>query len=329
MSRSRAAWLALIAAGIALIPLTVIALRRGRSDVRLRRLLVLVAGAVLGAAAALVIPNTLDWSSDSPYLDTAKSVVNYKEGSGAGRLVQYATTARMTLHHPLLGVGPGNWAVEYPHFAKDNDPSLADNGMTSNPWPSSDWMTFLSERGPAAFALLALAMMALAADGFRGLREDATSDDRLTAAVLLSTLVVLLVVGTFDAVLLLPVPALCAWALLGALSQPSRTRQEIAFTWPRRTAALVLVAVLGGAAVARSAAQLTAMALFSTSTRTSQLERASALDAGSYRIHMRLANGYYGRGNCKKARAHASAAHALYPNAPAAKRIVARCAEGD
>ena len=104
-------------------------------------------------------------------------MVNYKEGSGAGRLVQYGNTLRMSLHHPVFGVGPGNWSVVYPHFAAEHDPSLSREGMTSNPWPSSDWRTFLSERGLAAFVMLMLAMMALVADALRGTRADVDVED--------------------------------------------------------------------------------------------------------------------------------------------------------
>ncbi|MDB4881023.1 MAG: hypothetical protein JWL60_2469 [Gemmatimonadetes bacterium] len=325
MSRSRAAWLALIAGVVVLAVLGVVALRRGRGGIRPGRLLLLPLAAVLGGGASLVLPNTLNWSSDSPYADTAKSVVNYKEGSGQGRLVQYGNTLKMTLHHPLLGVGPGNWAVDYPKFASRRDPSLSTEGMTSNPWPSSDWMTFLSERGPAAFVVLGLALLVLVADGFRGLGAELPVEERLRAATLLGTIAVLLVVGTFDAVLLLPVPALIAWSLLGALSSPARERRVLELSAVRRIAfASLLAAVTAGAAL-RSLAQLSAMDIFSSTSRTAALERAAARDPGSYRIRTRLATGYLNRGNCTRARAHASSARDLFPEAPQPRRILRSC----
>jgi len=325
LSRSRAAWLALIAAAVVLVPLVILALVRGRSGLRFGRLLVLPLAAAIGAALALVLPNTLDWNSESPYLDTAKSVVNYKEGSGHGRLVQYGNSLRMSLHHPLLGVGPGNWAVIYPKFASENDPSLSDDGTTSNPWPSSDWMAFVSERGLIATVMLGLALIALLADGWRALRAGVTPEDRLAACALVGTIVALVVVSLFDAVLLLPAPALLSWAALGALAPVPRERKAIDLSLVRRALLLAFVAVLGALAVWRSAAQLRAMAIYSNSNRTSQLELASSTDPGSYRIHLRLAEGYSRRGSCTKARAHASAARALFPNAPAPKRVLARC----
>ena len=325
LSRSRAAWLALIACVVVMLAFAYLAVRRARGVIRWRRLPLLLVIAVVGGGLGLVVPNTLNWRSDSPYLETARSVVNYREGSGRGRLVQYRNSARMTLYHPVFGVGPGNWAVVYPRFASKGDPSLATDGMTANPWPSSDWITFLSERGPAGFALLALAMVALLVDAVRVLRSDTDPERALAAWALLGTVAVLLVVSTFDAVLLLPAPALIAWGLLGALSPPSRSRVIVELPTSRRIAAMLLVTILGGLAILRSSRQVAAMAVFETSTGAARVERAAALDPGSYRIHMRLADAYARRRSCKNARPHAEAAGALFPNAPAPKRMLAAC----
>jgi len=325
LSRSRAAWLALIACMILLLAFALLAVRRTRGLIRWRRLPLLLAIAAAGGGLALVLPNTLNWKSDSPYLETARSVVNYREGSGRGRLVQYKNSARMSAHHPLFGVGPGNWAVVYPKFASPGDPSLGSDGMTANPWPSSDWMTFLSERGPIAFMLLALAMVALLVEAVRALRTEGDAEQVLAAWALLGTVAVLLVVSTFDAVLLLPAPALVAWALLGALSPSSRSRMVVALPTSRRVAAMLLVAILGGLSIARSSTQLAAMGVFESSTRASRVEPAALLDPGSYRIHLRLAEAYARRGSCADVRIHASAARALFPNAPAPKRLLSGC----
>jgi hypothetical protein len=126
-------------------------------------------------------------------------------------------------------------------------------------------------------------------------------------------------------VLLLPVGALIGWALLGALAPASRQRRVIELTLPRRILALVLIAAIGTLVVLRSGGQLMAMSVYATSARATVLERASTLDPGSYRIQVRLAQLYIGRGDCKHARVHASAAKALFPSSPAARRLVAAC----
>jgi hypothetical protein len=177
----------------------------------------------------------------------------------------------------------------------------------------------------AAFALLALAMVALLVEAVRALRTEEDPEHALSAWALLGTVAVLLVVSTFDAVLLLPAPALIAWGLRGALSPPSRARTTIELPTSRRVAAMLLVAILGGLAIARSSTQLAAMEVFESNTRASRVERAAELDPGSYRIHLRLAESYAKRGSCTNVRIHASAARALFPNAGAPKRLLANC----
>lgn len=325
LSRSRAAWLALIVGMAVMLIAGIIAMRRSDGTLRVRRLILMLFAGAAGGGAALVLPNTLDWKSDSPYADTAHSIVNYKGGSGHGRLIQYGNSLRMTLHHPLLGVGPGNWAVIYPRFASENDPSMGQDGMTSNPWPSSDWVTLLVERGPVSLALFVLAVLALIVDGLRGTANAAGTEERITAAVFLATLVTVLIVGAFDAVLLLPVPALVAWSLLGALAPASKERRTFELGLPRRVLAFVVIAGVAAVIVTRSAAQLGAMSIYATSSRTAELERASAMDPGSYRIHARLAQLYIGRRDCRHSRPHATAARQLFPSSPVAKRLYAAC----
>jgi hypothetical protein len=159
----------------------------------------------------------------------------------------------------------------------------------------------------------------------RALRVDGDPERAMAAWALLGTIAVLLVVSTFDAVLLLPAPALVAWALLGALSPPSRPRAVVPISIPKRLAAILVVLAFGGLAVTRSAAQVAAMSIYSGTTRAREVEHASELDPGSYRIHLRLAEAYARRGSCTNVRAHASAARDLFPNAPAPRRFLAAC----
>jgi O-antigen ligase len=292
LTRSRAGWLA---AAVAVAIFFVLAVREHG-----RRVIAILAIAAAGAGAALIIPNALRWRSDNPYLESVTGVVDYERGSGRGRLVQYEHSLLMAARHPLFGVGPGNWPVVYPVHAARSDPSLSDSeaGMTSNPWPSSDWVAFVAERGLAAAVLLALFFLRL-------LKRDAT---------LLATLAAVIVAGLFDAVLLLPAPALIAWTAFGALCsdrlQPVDSVDPVRDGRLKPVATLVVVICILGAF--RSAAQLTAMEVYATTSDRASLERAARIDPGSYRLQMRLARG--GRRRCE----HALAAHALFPNAQAA-----------
>ena len=325
LSRTRAAWLALMIWGV----LALVTVWRGPSllggTVTVGRLWSSAGAVLAGTALALALPNVLDWRSDNPYLDSVKSVVNYHEGSGAGRLKQYSNSARMAMAHPLLGVGPGNWPVVYPVFARPDDPSISGpTGMTANPWPSSDWVAALAERGIGATIALAVLMLAIGVAGWRA-RDDVLHDGRRLAALAgASVLGIALIEGGFDAVLLLAGPATIVWTAAGALVPRGRAWRAIDLASVRRAFLVLCCGVVTGIAIVLSYGRIRAMSLYEVGTLAS-LERATRLDPGSYRIQLRTADSYLATGQCKEARRHAAAARDLFPHAPGPKRLLAQC----
>jgi len=289
LSRSRAAWLGL-ALGTAVMLYGLWRVRARQSDGKTPlRLTALTAAALLGVTSALFVPNTLEWRSDSPYLDTASGIVNYHSGSGHGRLVQYTRTARMTAAHPFFGVGPGNWMFFYPKYIKGFDPSINyATGLTMNPWPSSDWLAIISERGiPAILALLA----ALAGLFFAAIKSARKEQDSLlcqNGIVLSATIITACAVACFDPVLLLPASSLAVWAAAGALA-PERRHSEIHLSVGWRALCLAAVLIAGAAGVLRNCGQVTAMAVYSGARTMSNVKLAAKLDPGNVRIRTRLA----------------------------------------
>jgi hypothetical protein len=320
LTRSRAAWLA-AAAMLLVYFIAILASPAVRRDGRTwRRLAAIVLFAAGGAAAALVLPNALHWKSENPYLESMKGVANYEKGSGHGRLVQYGNSLIMALRHPLLGVGPGNWPVEYPRHVKRGDRSLdpSDPGMTFNPWPSSDWIAFIAERGITAAVLLGLALLGIVLAAFRRLTSAPDAEEGLLAATLLAMLAAAVVAGMFDAVLLLALPSLIVFATIGALWPDSPVERQAPS--PVVFAALLLCAAIG---VYRSASQIVAMELFATSNDRASLERAARIDPGNYTVQMHLARHGSRRQRCE----HALAARSLYPLAQAARDVSRPCRE--
>jgi hypothetical protein len=124
-----------------------------------------------------------------------------------------------------------------------------------------------------------------------------------------------MVAGAFDAVLLLALPALLVWTALGALTAAEPDARCVP-----RLAALAL-AVLSAIGLVRSAAQLIAIDVFTSGGSRAALERASAIDPGNYRLHLRLARSGKKQQRC----AHAAAAHALFPHAAAAREAMQGC----
>lgn len=302
LTRSRGAWLA-TAAAVATMGTAILmsgAVRRDGKAWRRVTLLALVAAA--GAVAALTVPNTLRWRSENPYLDSVHDIANYEEGSGRGRLIQYGRSLRMAAAHPVLGVGPGNWPVRYPGFAARRDPSMdrSAGGVTYNPWPSSDWVAFVSERGLVAAGLLVVAIVGIATVNIRRVWTVPTSGEALGAAALLGTLTATVVAGLFDAVLLLALPTQMAWTAIGALGAPASGRRMDG----ARTFVFVIALLVSAVGAGRSVAQIAAMEIYAMTNDRSLLVLASRIDPGNYRLHLKIG----GRG-------HACAAAALFPHA--------------
>ena len=331
LSRSRAAWLALLVVGVLFaIPMWRAARRVPHADAG-RRIIFLGVLAIVGVALALALPNRLNWKSDSPYLDSVKGVVDYSSGSGHGRIIQYRNTLKMVAHHPVLGVGPGNWAVQYPRYASRNDPSLThdDPGMTANPWPSSDWVAFVAERGPLAVVLLLVAVIGIVANAFRSVRGSGANNpaarDPFLPIALVATVLVTGAVGMFDAVLLLAPPTLLVWAALGALSPAGRARHT--WTLAGRTGRRWSIAVLAMFVVftVRSALAVQGMNVFGPGERLSAVRNAAYWDPGSYRVQLRLAELSLAQRGCSAARGPARRAAAMFPTAVEPRAILRRC----
>lgn len=327
LTRSRAAWLA-VAAVLAVFLVGWLLVPPARRSLRhWSRLVLLLLASAGGALAVVSLPNTLHWTSDNPYAETAHGLVNAKEGSGRGRLLQWKNSLKMAAAHPLLGVGPGNWPVHYPAYAPRSDPSMNDNepGMTSNPWPSSDWVAFVSERGAAATVLLLLAFAGLGVAALHRMRAARDADEGLAALALAAMVAGAVVVGAFDAVLLLGLPSLLVWASLGTLSATEPGRWDVRLAAPVRGLGVLLAAAVLGLFTVKSAAQLMAMAVYDGADTVGDLRQAAALDPGSYRIQLKLARS---SGSCATRRDAAEAAHALYPHASAPKGLRTSCGGG-
>jgi len=325
LTRSRAAWLGGFAACALFFGLAFLPGGLWRDPVARRRLLGPVGAALLGAMLALAAPNALDWRSDTPYADTLRGLANYQEGSGRGRLIQWRNTLSLVRTDPVLGVGPGNWGVHYPAVVEKDDPSLDSQGMAANPWPSSDWMTIWSERGLPALLLLSAAGLLLIGAGVKGWLSGPRTAADLGPLVLASTLAATAVVGAFDAVLLLAVPALFVWSLAGALLpvDPFPRRREAG--WRSRVATLLLVVAASGWLTWSGTRQVRAMDLISIWGRLSTRAEAAALDPGNYEIQVLVAHSYRRRGQCKQAVPYAEQAAALFPHAAEPRAILRAC----
>jgi len=161
--------------------------------------------------------------------------------------------------------------------------------------------------------------------GARGWLAGPRGIDELAPLVLASTVAATAVVGAFDAVLLLPVPALFVWSLLGTLLPVDPFPERRPAGWRSRTAFALSVMALGAALTWRSVQQVRAMELIAVWGRLSTRAEAAAMDPGSYRIQVMVAQSYRRRGRCKEAIPFAQQAAGLFPDASEPRAILRAC----
>ena len=323
LTRSRAAWLGLAAALLAMIVGTLVGWRAIRSGERpARRVRGIIVALALGAAAAVFLPNGLDWRSSNPYAETLTRITDYRGGSGKGRLVQYRNSVKMLWFDPVFGVGPGNWFVHYPRVTTPGDRAF-DPGdpIPTNPWPSSDWATFLVERGPIGVLLLLGAFAAAAAASLKAAwRGD--RDRALGSVALLGTLAAAFVCGLFDAVLLLPAPTFFVFAVLGALlPSPAHLVVDRPLRGWTRTLTTMGALLVACAVTALTAGQLRALILTQQSTSRRTVNDALTYDPGDYRLNLLMMN----RGSCASRVRYARAAADLLPYHAAPRNALRAC----
>jgi hypothetical protein len=186
-------------------------------------------------------------------------------------------------------------------------------------------VTYLSERGAVATLLLLLALLSLAVRSWRWWHESARRVQTLETLALPALLLAAVTCGAFDAVLVLPIPALYIWAAAGLLAPAEAGGRVIELGERGRRWLFTGVAVAGLAATIRSTLQGAAMSQYDQSWRVADAEWASRLDPGSYRIRVFLAQRYYSKGDCARTRIHAEAARRLFPEAPRPRRLLRAC----
>ncbi len=113
VTRSRAGW---VAAGAAFVLALITAPRRAVAS---------LLGTIGGVALGVATPLAIHWWDPHPYRETAARLFEWQRGSGAVRVDEARATLRILLDHPVLGVGPGQWASAFPAYAPAQQSAIA------------------------------------------------------------------------------------------------------------------------------------------------------------------------------------------------------------
>lgn len=317
LTRSRAAWVALASLGIivgALATWCGASLRFWRGTHV--RTLALSAG--VGILAAAFVPNRLQWHSTTPLHDSAVSMLDLQRGSGYGRLLQQQNTLRMVWEHPWLGVGPGQWAVQYGHYATLRDPSYRPSQPApTNQFPHGDWVGLAAERGIPALLVLACLAYGLVVSGVQADQAFIGTSAQGRAAALCATIALTALIGLADPIFVTPPAAAVTAFIIGLLADGERYR-ELAFTLPKsaRVGGAVAITAATLAVSLMNVRKLSAFRLGETGAHSlTTMSRAVSLDPNSYMIRLRMAQTAARLGRCDLAREHAVYARGLFPTA--------------
>lgn len=329
LSRSRAAWLAgfLVLGGIVAAQIWA---DRDELVRRWNRALLVVCS--MGVVAALVLPTAMTFRYSYAY--SAERIVDYKSGTGRGRVIQYRNTMQMVIDYPILGVGPRNWQAHYSDYSSLDDPSYNIFSLLApvDATPQSDWLAVLAERGILAVMMLLVAAWIVISDAVRATLHPRAPVERRRGLTLLLFLAAMLVLGALDVVLTLP-----AGAYMSALAASALTRSRARDTSVVIGRSTLRISTFAAAAVTvmalmvserRIRARLWSGNWYNETFVPERLERAVALEPGNVEERILAARAWVDDGRCDRAAPHLAVLDHYFPRLPIAAELRRICADG-
>lgn len=224
---SRAAWIGMLSGAVVL---GVVALRRS-SDVFVRakvakRLafagLLLVVGFL--ALDPLVVSPGRGGGPPTRMSTRLRELFTLSDGTEWERLVLWKNTVAMAESSPVLGVGPGNWKIDYARFARSRDVLTADRfSLARQPEAAHmDPLQALAELGAPGLLLFAALFGFTLVAAFRG------GPHALTRARCGAGIITLLTVSCFAYPFQGPVSATFAFVLIGGIEGAGREERRAA-----------------------------------------------------------------------------------------------------
>lgn len=176
------------------------------------------------------------------------------DASASGRAYIYQGTARMIADRPLLGFGPGTFAVHFPDYwppaLSDIEPRHAKRVVHAH----SEFLQIAAETGLLGLAAFSALLLALLAGAWRARRAPANDAVWWLRAGLFAALCGGIVDAAFSVGLRYPGPIAALWTTLGLLAglQPASPRQSLSsprWRWTAATAATICALAISGLSV--------------------------------------------------------------------------------
>jgi O-antigen ligase len=182
MVGSRAVWIGAMAGTIAVLAL----MRRGRIAWLGQQAMLVVSGALIYLLFSQVVAS----APGATPVPGVSAAAEFGSQSDTDRMAMAATSLKMLVEHPLLGIGPGQWGLN--------------QVVVKNAHPHNSALQLLSEYGlPAGAASVALCMLLLLF-AVRALRAQTRQDANPVTASLCAALVMGLTDSLFSGNLIMP-----------------------------------------------------------------------------------------------------------------------------
>ena len=191
-----------------------------------------------------------DGTVDGGSADKSTTDVHYEISKGL-RLNVWRNTLEMVKDHPVVGVGVGNWRVQYPRYSSS---AVVDKFVSSQMQVQrahNDLLQNLAELGLAGTALLAWLGIAVFKACAKLVGRSNAPEDRYTAMAMAASLAGLFAIACFSFPLRRALPPFTSMVFLGVLGaslvghdRSGSSRTELRLPQQASVAAAVLVALL-------------------------------------------------------------------------------------
>lgn len=236
LTRTRGAWVGL--AGASCFGLVLVSTDKGIG----KRWRPLALAGILGLGLGFLpsqIEKTGPQSIDEKKTEIADAIGSVMASGGdRGRLVVWGSTLSMLAEYPFVGVGLGNWSIQYPKY--DGAQTVSFDASPSR--PHNDFLWIASELGAAG--LIPFLWMLLAAG--RVWRQNGAGNNAGISTAAIASLTAVLIHGCFSFPRDRATPTLLFWFALGILGSlsPGTGASRSKAKWAVTTVCTILLALV-------------------------------------------------------------------------------------
>lgn len=231
-TRTRAAWLALLFALVILCGFFLYEIGRSRNPFANKRgNVAIMAAAVFILIAAHFNAKGAHWFGGEIVEIASETAQEVRfDGAGNGRISVWANTLAMIGDHPVLGVGLGNWNVEYPFYHTrvfvDRQMGLKTQFRNAH----NDYLEIVAELGVIGGLLIVWVAVAIFRK-FLKVLADETHEFRTMLVCLFAALAAIAVDALFSFPFQQPVPLFLTFIYMSLLASLCRSHPQMAAWW--------------------------------------------------------------------------------------------------